>query len=215
MGFHNAVRSRLDKIRGASANEIDRIMEAVKSTVELLNATGPMGKSQRLLWKMFTEEMHNEKEAFQIYSKIFESLRLLIRNALFTLKTMLKDELVVSAAEGGPRHVIEVLNDTVSRLNADAKVFFRDDLLSILQNMIETNVQEMVLVPCADVVVRMKEMVPEELKPSLTTTFVCERLVRELVDAFLSVLIENTFVDASSRFNMVALQLMDVVPNSH
>ena len=199
--------------------QVEKLMGAADASVMLLH-TGPLENAQKALWKMFTEDLSAVHEfletvgvtGYNIYCGAMDDLRALLRNAFFTFQEMVKQEYMLTGSVrvervSPPRHVVEVLNDTISKVNADAKIFYRKTILNVLHDLVESSVQEMLFPSVYELMIQAKPLVPKPLTGTLNVNFVGERMTESLIERFLTAVAENLLVDASSRFNMVALQV--------
>lgn len=105
--------------------------------------------------------------------------------------------------------LVDVLNDTISKMSADAKLSIRAVILSILLSAMESKLQELAITPSKSISDKAAFQVPKSLALVVDVGFMVETVIRDMATDRLTALIENNLLDAASRFNIVALQLLD------
>ena len=150
-------------------------------------------KSQDRLWSWYTECLAGFADMFEssdnlflLYFGILDSIRDLIRNALFTFKSLINLE-----CEKTRRKVYlhSKLMEVHEKLKNDCKIVCTHELLNLINYLIEITVQESIVVPCIDQVSHMesfsgnfKALVDMELHTEKNIL----RVVRERVTSTLS-----------------------------
>ena len=150
-------------------------------------------KSQDRLWSWYTECLAGFADMFEssdnlflLYFGILDSIRDLIRNALFTFKSLINHE-----CEKTRRKVYlhSKLMEVHEKLKNDCKTVCTHELLNLINYLIEITVQESIVVPCIDQVSHMesfsgnfKALVDMELHTEKNIL----RVVRERVTSTLS-----------------------------
>lgn len=119
-----------------------------------------------------------------------------------------------AGAEEGPGPVpllVEVLNEVISKLTADAKISLQLGLSKLLLDALEAQTQEYIIAPCYEVVLVAENLVTRETQHMVNLYSIGENMVREMVRMYVNTLIDELVAEASSRLNMVAVQLLNDV----
>jgi hypothetical protein len=102
----------------------------------------------------------------------------------------------------------EVLNEVMSRLTADAKLSLQRGLVTFLCQAAESRVQEMMVAPCYEVALSAHHLITRETQLMINLNSLGEQMVRDLVAAHVATLTSDLTAEASSRLNMIAVQLV-------
>eukprot|EP01038_Epipyxis_sp_PR26KG_P009412 gene9412-12676_t len=103
----------------------------------------------------------------------------------------------------------EILNEVISKLTSDAKIYLQRDVINLLNDLLEAKLQELLIAPCYDIVLSASFLINRETNQMINLSSLGENMIREYVTAYLNSLIEDMMSEASSRLNMVAVQLID------
>ncbi len=114
----------------------------------------------------------------------------------------------IAPAPAVKRPLIEVLNEVIAKLTADAKISLQAGLVTFLEHAVECKVQEMMVAPCYEVALSAQRLVTRETQLMINLNSLGEQLVRDLVHQHLLALLSDLSAEASSRLNMAAVQLM-------
>ncbi len=106
------------------------------------------------------------------------------------------------------RLLVEVLNDVMSRLTADAKASLQRVLSTFLLRALESKVQENMVAPSYEVSLSAHKLVTRETQLMINLNSLGESMVRDLARQHVLALMGDLTAEASSRLNMVAVQLI-------
>lgn len=79
---------------------------------------------------------------FLIYCRILESIRCLVRNALFSLSAVINPE--------NTDYLQHSLFDIMKKMTGDCKVVSRIEIRKLVEHLIEITVQDSIVCPCSD-----------------------------------------------------------------
>jgi hypothetical protein len=179
-------------------------MTSSAGALELFRS-GQLKNAQVLLWKMFSEDLEAVRNVDILqtstltghgcYILVMDDVRTLVRNATCLFKTealpgLMNDDLTGHEDEQLSQWK-EIMRKILPLFAEDAKRNFKNVTLLILQELLETILQEAMLVPTAAVIMDLDEQIPKKFRRMLKITFMAERWVRHMVDEFLQILINR------------------------
>ena len=211
---HLEVTSNDGNISGLDAAFLLAVeLDKVETSIDFY-APEYISKSQEKLWSWYTECLagfadmfESSDNVFLLYCGILDSVRDLIRNALFTFKAYVTFESDKSERKAYlTHHMMEVLG----KLRNDCKTVCMHELLNLINHLIEITVQESIVAPCADQVNHteslsgnFKALVDMELyternilrvvhdRVARTLSTYTEKLMGDMDNAYIKLLSEN------------------------
>jgi hypothetical protein len=169
--------------------------------------------------------------SYDIYLNSMQELRKLLVNAIFTFgyelstKTKEADEknlinknedltvvinvdLVQEEIASRRKRTKDVLHDVISRLTFDCKLDVQMIFIRLLTDSLESMIQEMVIAPSYEVVLSAEKIIQKDMKQYFNLSYTGENMVRQFFHDFIVSFVQNFSSEASSRLNIVAVQLL-------
>jgi len=154
--------------------------------------SGPLKESRMTLWAMYTNNLNQPDvqqcfsngalNAYDIYSRISDNIAALTHSAIYTYGKLTIE------GDMDPESALSSCKDMAS---ADSKLRQQEVLVDILNRLVDPVVQEMIVIPCCDVIQQMQILVPPHMRDDFSIQSCGDRLIADMVDRVLASLVKQ------------------------
>lgn len=182
--------------------------------------SGPLQAARSTLWTMYTVNLNQPEvfdcfsrgglTAYEVYTRVSDSIVSLSHNGIYTFGLLLKQAVEMNG--NGTNYALyaeKIYIQCVNMMAADSMLTARKVLIDILNryiilylfiyfllklfenSVIDPVVQEMIILPAADVIQQLQILVPINLRKGFNMESCGERLIHQMVDNVLRTLVEQ------------------------
>lgn len=206
VSYENAVVSFCQQLMNESESLIGeqgtyKALEKLKKEVDQLD--GFLAPAFTELWNCYTEDLvhmdimleKSGSSSYTVYANILEDIRQLIHNAIYTLQQLICEEDQFKDFPSSPtdsltpEQIMLQYEVMLQRLENDSAKTIEERLIKTILDAMEAPLQEMVIVPVQDMMNSAKK-VQKEVRAMVNLGCVAERIVREMVNNFMRMLLQ-------------------------
>jgi hypothetical protein len=223
IGFHKEILNHFN-INKKDYTIFKEDLKKFKNYIEYINSSILL-KSKKILIKTYTIDLIPVQDIFKSSGMTFyniyyiiDKLRVLMRNSIHTFDKLYFPDGDLISTTTTTSSFNEVLNTVISRLTSDLKNSIHETLLEIVTNAMESKIQELLILPSYEPIYEYAKHIlynnnnNNNQLINLKTFGIT--MIREAIKSFLTSLIGDLHAEASSRLNLVAVQLLNSVENN-